>query len=208
MIPFKDTIHTQEGLRALYDQPRRRVLDKEVDALDAVCRAFIAATPLVMVATSSAEGLGDCSPRGGAPGFVHVVDERRLLLPDDRGNNRIDTLRNIVATGQVGLLLLVPGRRETLRINGRAWITTDPQLLAAARVAGKVAPAGIGVEIRTAFLHCGKALIRSHLWEPERWPDLDAVPTREEITMAHIGGTTLEEELAATRESNTQRLTW
>jgi uncharacterized protein len=206
--PFADTIATEDELRELYAQPIPRVLEKEIDALDDVCRAFIASTPIVMAATSSADGLCECSPRGGAPGFVRVLDDQRLLLPDDRGNNRIDTLRNVVATGQIGLLFIVPGRRETLRVNGRAWITTDPQLLAQAPVAGKVPPAAIGVQMRTAFMHCGKALIRSKLWEPDAWPDLDAVPTREEIQVAHLGGMTLEEAAAATVESYTQRITW
>jgi len=208
MAAFDHTIATQDELRALYATPLARVLEKEIDAFDDVCRAFIASTPIVMVSTTSAEGLCECSPRGGAPGFVNVLDDHRLLLPDDRGNNRLDTLRNVVATGQIGLLFLVPGRRETLRVNGRAWITTDAELLATVPVAGKVPPAGIGVQLRTAFMHCGKALIRSHIWEPGEWPDLAAVPTREEIQVAHLSGLTLEEAAAGTAESYTQRLTW
>jgi uncharacterized protein len=208
MEPFDHTIATDHELREFYAQPLQRVLDKEVDRFDDVCRAFIASTPLVMAATVSADGLCDCSPRGGAPGFVRVLDDQRLLLPDDRGNNRLDSLRNIVATGQIGLLFLVPGRQETLRVNGRAWVTTDADLLAQAPVAGKIPPAGIGVQIRTAFMHCGKALIRSKLWQPDAWPDLDAVPTREEIQVAHVGDMTLEEYKALTVESYGKNLTW
>lgn len=209
MAPFADTIATEDELRALYERPRQRSLDKEIDRLDHNCRAFIAHSPLVLVATTSADGLCDASPRGGVPGWVAVLDDERLLLPDDRGNNRLDSLSNIVATEQIGLLFLVPGRRETLRVNGQAWITTDPEVLARAPLNGKLPPAGIGVQVRTAFLQCGKALIRSRLWEPEAWPDLDQLPPTAEIMRDHgVPGSTVEDMEAVTRESYTQRLTW
>jgi PPOX class probable FMN-dependent enzyme len=209
MGAFENTVATQDELRELYAQPLQRTIDKEIDHIDRNCRAFIAHAPFVSIATASAGGLCEVSPRGGAPGWVAVLDEHRLLLPDDRGNNRLDSLTNIVETEQVGLLFLVPGRRETLRVNGRAWITTDADVLAHAPLNGKIPPAGIGVEVRTAFLQCGKALIRSGLWQPENWPDIDGLAPSAEMYKDHIaGGMTTEQMDEALRESYTQRLTW
>ena len=137
---------------------------------------------------TTTEGRCDVSPRGGAPGFVQVLDDTRLAIPDASGNNRLDTLRNITQTGQIGLLFLIPGMAETLRVNGRACISTDPELLARHDVGGGKPPkAVIGVDLDEAFLHCAKAFMRSRLWEPAAWPDRSGLARPAQIWKDHIG---------------------
>jgi uncharacterized protein len=210
MGPFADTIETLDELRTVYTMaPTPRSLAKEMDHFDRHIRAYIAHAPFVVVATTSSDGLCECSPRGGAPGWVKVVDDHRLLIPDNRGNNRLDALTNIVETGQIALLFLVPGRTDTLRVNGEAWITTDAELLADAPLDGKVCPAGVGVRMRTAFMQCAKALMRSELWKPEAWPDLDGLARPAEISRDHAQpDATVEMVEASLQESYTQRYTW
>ena len=210
MEPFADTIATQDELRAVYPQPPTpRSVAKEMSHFDRHIRAFIARSPIVVVATASADGLCEASPRGGEPGWVRVLDDHRLLMPDNRGNNRLDALRNIVATGQIALLFLVPGRRETLRVNGEAWITTDRELLEQVSLDGKVCPAGVGVWVRTAYMQCAKALMRSQIWEPDAWPDLDGLAPPAEISRDHAApDATVEAIEASLQESYTQRYTW
>jgi len=169
-------VRTLDELVAIYDSPNPRVIAKEIDHVDAAGRAFIAASPFLILATSTAAG-ADCSPKGDAPGFVTVADEKTLLIPDRRGNNRIDGLRNIVANPQVGLIFMVPGVDETYRVNGRARISTDPALLARFVVDGKPPRTVIVVDVDQAFPHCPKALVRSRLWQSAARPRPAAVPT-------------------------------
>ena len=159
---------------------------KTINRFDEHCRAFIARSPFVLVATVGEDGTCDVSPRGGPPGFCEVLDERTLVLADAAGNKRLDTVRNIVATGRVGLLFLIPGIRETLRVNGRASISQDPALLERHATKGKVPTAAIGIEIEEAFLHCAKAFIRSQLWEPEAWPSRGGLASAAQIWKDHI----------------------
>jgi PPOX class probable FMN-dependent enzyme len=210
MKPFADTLDTLEELRSVYTlAPTPRSLAKEMDHFDRHIRAYIAHAPFVVVATSSEEGLCEASPRGGAPGWVKVLDDHRLLIPDNRGNNRLDAITNIVQTGQIALLFLVPGRTDTLRVNGEAWITTDQTLLGDAPLDGKVCPAGIGVRMRTAYMQCAKALMRSQIWEPDAWPDLDGLARPAEISRDHAApDATVEQIEASLQESYTQRYTW
>jgi hypothetical protein len=166
---------TPEDVRAHYSEPHPIALAKEMRQLDRHCRDFIALAPFVVVATSDAQGRVDATPRGDAPGFVAVADARTLLIPDRRGNNRVDTMMNIAENPHVGLLFMVPGRPETLRINGPARITIDPERLAPLAAEGKPPRAAIVVSIEEVYFQCGKALLRSHLWDPERHAAGDAL---------------------------------
>jgi PPOX class probable FMN-dependent enzyme len=158
----------EEQLRGQYGTMHPLAVRKVLDRLDEYCRRFIALSPFLVLATSGADGMLDASPRGDDPGFVQPIDDHTLLIPDRPGNNRVDSLCNVVATGQVGLLFMVPGLRETLRVNGTARLSTDPELLATAVVGGKPPISCLLVTVQEAYFHCGKAIIRSHLWEPER----------------------------------------
>lgn len=153
------------ALEALYGEPVPASIAKEVPVLTSGYRALIEASPFFVLATSGPGGL-DASPRGDEPGFVRVADDRTLLIPDRRGNNRIDSLRNILADPRVGLLFLVPGLNETLRVNGRAVIDTDPALCESFAVDGKAPKSVLVVTIETVFFQCSRALLRSHLWDP------------------------------------------
>lgn len=164
-------VRTQEELDERYGPPLAASVTKELDHLTPLHRAYVEASPFVLVASSGPGGL-DCSPRGDPAGFVRVADERTLLLPDRRGNNRIDTLRNLVDDPRIGLLFLVPGVGVTLRVNGTAEISTDPDLLASFAMGdrGDKLPATvIVVTTGSVYTQCPKALIRSHLWDPERY---------------------------------------
>ncbi len=161
-----DALVDQDALRAHYGSIDPLAKAKVQARLDAHCRAFIARSPFLVLATCDADGGLDASPRGDAPGFVAVLDDSTLLLPDRPGNRRVDSFGNIVANPGVGLLFFVPGLPETLRVNGTARITTDPGLLAPLAVQGKVPTAGLLIAVHEAFFHCGKALIRSKLWDP------------------------------------------
>jgi PPOX class probable FMN-dependent enzyme len=186
-MAFDNVIRSAGELAEVYDEPIDVVRRKAIATLDVHCRAFIARSPFVLVATTDAERRCDVSPRGGAPGFVSVLDDSRLVIPDASGNNRLDTLRNIVQTGQVGLLFLIPGLAETLRINGRACVTRDPELLTKHATQGKTPRAVIGVELDEAFLHCAKAFIRSSLWDAGSWSERDGLARPAQIWKDHIG---------------------
>jgi uncharacterized protein len=181
-------IETLAQLRALYATPGERSVKKELTQLDVHGTRFIAQSPLVVVASSGLDGAMDASPRGGAPGFVKVEGAGTLLIPDSPGNNRLDTLENIVQTGQVGLLFLVPGVDETLRINGRATLSTlaaDRELCADAKRTPKLV---IRVVVQAAYLHCAKALMRSALWDPTRHVPRSSLPSMGEMLRDQIGG--------------------
>jgi PPOX class probable FMN-dependent enzyme len=185
-MPFDHVISTPAELAEFYDEPSEGVRTKAVAAFDVHCRAFIAHSPFVLVGTTDAEGRCDVSPRGGAPGFVSVLDDTRLAIPDASGNNRLDTVRNIVQSGRVGLLFLIPGMKETLRINGRACISRDPVLLEQHVTQGKTPKVVIGVELDEAFLHCAKAFIRSTLWDSSTWPDRSGLARPAQIWKDHM----------------------
>src|SRR3954454_2838081 len=153
---FTDVVATEADLRALVGEPRELVIKKQLPALDRHCRAFIALSPFLLVGTANDAGKWDVSPRGDAPGFVLALDDRTLAIPDRPGNRRIDSLRNIVQHGGIGLLFMVPGVEETLRVNGRACIVRDADLLARLESRGKVPTLAIVVTVEEAFLHCAK----------------------------------------------------
>ena len=159
------TVTTTADLEAMYAQPMENSLLKELDHIGPHYRALIESSPFVALATVGPEGL-DCSPRGDAAGFVRIKDERTLLIPDRRGNNRLDTLRNIVRDPRVALLFLIPGVSETMRVNGRAAISTDPELCESFKVDGKAPRCVIVVTVERAYFQCAKAIVRSKLWDP------------------------------------------
>jgi len=185
-------ITSTEQLEALYsDAPYGPALFKETDHMTAQYRKLIEAAPFVVLATSGPDGL-DCSPRGDPPGFVRVVDETTLVIPDRRGNNRIDSLRNLVRDPRISLLFLIPGVGETMRINGRAKISTDPKLAESFVVNGKVPKCVLVVTVEKAYFQCTKAIIRSKLWDPASIVDRKTLPTPgsilAEITDGKMGG--------------------
>ncbi|MGE8358525.1 pyridoxamine 5'-phosphate oxidase family protein [Pseudomonas sp.] len=177
------TINTLEQLDALYGQPHERSLRKELDHLSAPYQELVRAAPFVVLATAGPDGL-DCSPRGDAPGFVQVLDERTLLLPDRPGNNRIDSLRNIVADPRVALLFMIPGVGESLRVNGRASISLDPALLEACAVQGKLPRSVLRVTVERCYFQCSKAIVRSRLWDPEQQVDRSQLPSAADMIKA------------------------
>ncbi|WP_371501567.1 MSMEG_1061 family FMN-dependent PPOX-type flavoprotein [Kitasatospora sp. NBC_00374] len=191
------------GLRELYELPSELVRHKEVDRIHEVARKVIGRSSLVFVASAGADGRCDVTPRGGPPGFVAVLDEFTLALPDATGNRRLDSLHNIVETGRVGLIFVIPGREATLRVNGRACVSSDPRLLEQLTAVGKPPRSAIVVEAEEVYGHCPKAFLRSSAWKPENWLAADAAPSSAEVTLAHLGNPslTLEQILRAEEES-------
>jgi PPOX class probable FMN-dependent enzyme len=176
-MKFTDTVTDLAELRALVGEPSELARKKQLDHLDGHCRAFIAHAPFLLLGTADATGRCDVSPKGDAPGFVQVLDDHHLVIPDRPGNKRIDGMRNILENPHVGVIFLVPNKEETLRVNGRAAITRDSELLARMEVGGKRPLLAIGVEVEEVFMHCAKAFKRGSLWQPEKWPDITTMAT-------------------------------
>jgi uncharacterized protein len=185
MNPFDGALERTEQLRELYEPAMERAVRKDIGRLDEMCRRLIAAAPILFVASVSADGRMDVTPRGGPPGFVTVLDERRLAIPDATGNRRLDTLENVVATGRAGVIFVIPGRDTTLRVNGRACVTSRPELLDRLTPVGKPPRTAIVVEAEEVYAHCPKAFVRSRLWDPDTWPDPADLPTSAEVSLAH-----------------------
>jgi PPOX class probable FMN-dependent enzyme len=150
-----------------------------------MCRRLIAAAPMLFVATYGADGRGDVSPRGGPPGFVTVLDDRHLAIPDATGNRRLDTLENVVESARAAVIFVIPGRDTTLRVAGRACVTAEPELLERLKPVGKPPRTAIVIEADEVYAHCPKAFIRSKLWDPASWPDPAGLPTPAEVSVAH-----------------------
>jgi uncharacterized protein len=199
MNPFGDLVRSEEELRQVVPAPAEGApaLRKQIDHLDEHCRDFIARSPFLLLATAGAGGDCDASPRGGPPGFVRVLDERRLLIPEFPGNRRADSHRNLIQNPRAAMLFAIPGLRETLRVAGRACLTRDTALLAELAVDRRAPKLGIGLEVEEAFIHCAKALIRSSLWEPDTWPD--ELPSASVVLRDHIGTPGLRTEDVAAR---------
>lgn len=179
-------ITTLPALRQLYGPARERSLKKEIPSLDAHAVQFIGLSPFVVLASSDADGHMDASPRGGDAGFVKVLDEQTLLVPDSPGNNRLDTLENIIATGRLGTLFMVPGFDETLRVNGRAVLSTDPADLALCVDARRTPALVIRLTVESVYLHCAKAFMRSGLWDASRRTDRAQMPSMAEMMRDQI----------------------
>jgi uncharacterized protein len=208
MDPFEGAVEQVEQLRDFYDAPMERAVTKDIGYIDEMCRRLIAAAPMLFVATFSADGRGDVSPRGGPPGFASVLDDRHLAIPDATGNRRLDTLENVVATGRAALIFVIPGRDTTLRVNGSACVSAEPELLDRLTPVGKPPRTAIVVESEEVYVHCPKAFVRSRLWDPHSWPDEADLPTPAEVSLAHARdpGLTLDQEEERQRDALLHRL--
>ena len=184
------TVADIAALREKIGPPKPVAVQKQMPHLDAHCRRFIALSPFLCVGTLGPDGRADVSPRGDPPGFVKVMDDRTIVIPDRPGNRRVDTMSNLLANSPVALLFLVPGVEETLRVNGRGSVLTDPEVLAGMAVDGKAPLLGIRVEIDEVFFHCGKALKRARLWDAEQQVDRKHFPSMgrllHEQTKSHL----------------------
>jgi PPOX class probable FMN-dependent enzyme len=170
-----------DALRSLMGEPSELVQSKVSDRLNNVTRQLVERSPFLCLATSAADGTCDVSPRGDPAGFVRILDERTLLLPDRPGNRLADSLRNVLENPHVALLFVIPGVTDTFRVNGRAEIVTDPELLEPCAVDDKVPKLALRIEIEQAFTHCSKAFLRAGLWDPERFVDRDELPSPGEL---------------------------
>lgn len=184
--PPMSRISNQEELRGLYKMPKGRPVDKQLDHIDPHDKRFIELSPFMIMASSNADGRADASPRGEAPGFVHVIDTHTLAIPDRPGNNRLDTMENLLENPEIGLIFLIPGVNETLRINGTAEIRDDDDLLTRFEVNGKRPATVIVVHVRETFLHCAKALMRSRIWENDAKHTERPLPTIGEMIRDQI----------------------
>ncbi len=174
-------VSSREELRTIYKQPGENAVRKELRLLDPHSRAFIEKSPFVLIGSQDHAGNGDVTPKGDKPGFVAVIDDNTIAIPDRPGNNRLDTLENILINPAIGLLFLIPGMNETLRINGEARITVDAGLREQLAVDGKAPQSVIVVKVLSAYMHCAKAFLRSELWNPQAWPPRAGMPTLGEI---------------------------
>ena len=181
-----DAVTDQEALRRTYDLPGEMAVRKQMTELTEQTRRLIACSSLVFVASVDAEGNCDVSPRGGPAGFVAVLDARTVAIPDATGNKRLDTLQSVVATGRAGLLFVIPGRTTTLRLNGRACVSTRPELLSQLTAVGKPPASALVVGIEEVYPHCPKSLLRGGAWKPDQWLPADAQPTSAEVTLTQL----------------------
>jgi len=175
-MEIRHRIETLEQLTAHFRDPGQRALDKQVDHLDEAMRAFIERSPFCVLATSDGARSVDASPRGGPPGFVRVLDDRHVAVPDLNGNNRLDSYRNLIEHPHAGLLIIVPGKDETLRINGPATITDDPELLAGFTRELRTPELAVVIETAEVYGHCAKAFRRGKVWQPDAWPTFEGAP--------------------------------
>ncbi|BCY11688.1 MSMEG_1061 family FMN-dependent PPOX-type flavoprotein [Actinoplanes sp. L3-i22] len=181
-----DAVPDQEALRLIYERPGDGAVRKQMTELTEQTRQLIACSSLVFVASVDADGNCDVSPRGGPAGFVSVLDSRTVAIPDATGNKRLDTLQNVVATGRAGLLFVIPGRTTTLRMNGRACVSTRPDLLSQLTAVGKPPASALVLGIDEVYPHCPKSLLRGSAWKPDQWLPADAQPTSAEVTLAQL----------------------
>lgn len=184
MPRFEEVVTTESQFREVLGHPNERVVRKHMHSLNAHCRTFIASCPFVVIASADAEGRMDVSPKGDPPGFVRVLDDHTLAIPERPGNRQAATFSNLVANPRVGLLFLVPGKEETLRVGGTAMVVRDRALRETMAVDGKVPEFATVVTVDEAFFHCAKCIVRSALWRPDRWPDASGLPTMAETMIA------------------------
>ncbi|MEM7707812.1 MAG: MSMEG_1061 family FMN-dependent PPOX-type flavoprotein [Pseudomonadota bacterium] len=176
MARFEDVITTREQFRSIMGEPSDKVTRKSLSALDKHCGVFIGRAPFMLIASADADGNTDVSPKGDPGGFVKILDEKTLAIPDRLGNRRADTIENILQNPKVGLIFLIPGKTETLRVSGKAMIVRDAVLRDSMAMKGKSPDFAIVVTVEEAFFHCSKCMIRSQLWQSEHWPSLDGLP--------------------------------
>ena len=183
---FREVVTTEEHFRSVMGGPSALVTRKELKELDSHAREFIGRSPFLLIGTSSADGQIDMSPKGDPPGFVHLLDDKTLAIPDRLGNQRADTFMNLVVNDQIGLIFFVPGKQETLRVSGRAIIVRDLAVRGPMAVGDRLPEFAIIVEVQQMFFHCAKCIIRSNLWKPASWPSLSGLPSLAE-TMVSAG---------------------
>ncbi len=176
MTQFDDVIETREQFRSIMGKPSDKVTRKSLSELDKHCGVFIGRAPFMLIASSDADGKTDVSPKGDPIVFVKIIDKQTLAIPDRLGNKRADTIENILQNPNVGLIFLIPGKTETLRVSGKAQVVRDQALRDSMAVKGKSPDFAIVVNVEEAFFHCSKCMIRSKLWQTEHWPDLDGLP--------------------------------
>jgi uncharacterized protein len=193
-------------VRQILGTPFPNQVNKIIDHIDLHCRAWIERTPFIVMSSIGASGAMDVSPKGDPPGFVKILDKHTLAIPDRPGNHRGDTLLNVLENPNVGILFIVPKRREVVRVNGTATLAKDTNLLDEMMVNGKSPDIAIIVRVREAFFHCGKALIRSGLWEPERWESIDGLPTYAQALKDHAASADTAEAIQSRIAQNDQRL--
>jgi uncharacterized protein len=181
-----DAVADQEALRRVYEHPNDAAVRKQMTELTDQTRRLIGCASLVLVASIDAQGNCDISPRGGPAGFVAVLDDRTVAVPDATGNKRLDTLQNVISTGRAALLFVIPGRATTLRVNGQACVSTRPELLSQLTAVGKPPASALVLGIEEVFPHCPKAFLRSGTWKPDQWLPADAQPTSAEVTLAQL----------------------
>lgn len=206
--PFKEILTSEDEIRDLLGYPSELVKKKVIQYLDIHCRNFISLSPLLFISTSDEQGFCDVSPRGDAPGSVIVLDEKHLVIPDRPGNRRIDSLRNILSNPRVGIIFIIPGLEETLRINGQAFVIKDEEILELMKAKDKKTTLGIGVKVEECFIHCAKAFKRSGVWESKSWPEKNTLPSIPTILSDHVNSTefTVEEIRKGLQESYEKRL--
>ena len=176
-MQFNDVVTDAAQFRRLMGEPPPPCVAKTIAVLDRHCRTFVARSPFALIASANARGEMDISPKGDAPGFVRVLDDKTLAIPDRPGNRRADTFTNVMENSKVGLIFFVPGKSETLRISGSAQIVRDADLRASMAARGKTPDFALVVEVEEAFFHCSKCVVRSNLWTPQAWPALDGLPS-------------------------------
>jgi PPOX class probable FMN-dependent enzyme len=184
---MSEIVQSVEQLQQIYREPIPTSIVKEVGHLTDVYRKLIEAAPFVVIATSGPSGL-DCSPKGDAPGFVRIVDDNTLMIPDRPGNNRLDGFKNLMSDPRIALLFMIPGCSETMRVNGRATVSIDPALRESFAMNGKPARAVLIVEIETVFFHCAKAIVRAKLWDVNAQVDRKSLPSTGTIIAELSGG--------------------
>jgi PPOX class probable FMN-dependent enzyme len=182
---FDGVITSEAELRAVVGEPAQRVRDKVIQHLDQHCREFIARSPFLLISSADGTGNLDVSPKGDPAGFVQVLDDHTLAIPDRPGNRRVDTFRNLLQNPKVGLIFLIPGKRETLRVSGTATLVRDAGLRQQMAVGGRVPELALVVSVERALFHCAKCMIRSGLWQPDAWPDTSTMASPAEILVAH-----------------------
>ncbi|WP_313801990.1 pyridoxamine 5'-phosphate oxidase family protein [Cytobacillus sp.] len=205
---FKHTVTSEDELRSLLGTPSKTAANKTIYHLDIHCKEFISKAPILFISTADTAGHCDTSPRGDDAGFVHIIDDHTLIIPERPGNKRIDSLRNILSNPHIGILFVIPGLEETLRINGTAKVIRDADILEKMTSHGKTPLLGIAVQVEECYIHCAKALKRSKLWQPDTWAEKSALPYPPKILADHINMPDVDSETVrvALEESYSKRL--
>ncbi len=182
---FEEVITTRQRLREIVPEPAQPIVDKVIDHIDDVCRRFIAASPFAVIATRGTDGMMDLSPKGDPAGFVTVLDDKTLIIPDRLGNRRVDSFENLLTNPEIGMIFVIPGYGYTLRVSGTGCIIRDAGLQEKLAVNGKAPDLLLVVQVKEAFMHCAKSITRSSLWQSDAWPDTKGVPSLAEAMVSH-----------------------